>query len=82
MSFGRHHGGAGISLQPIERTTPEQIPTLQHVEDPRPELDDFTEGLLPLDRPYWRRFILKDCNLWEGLTLEQGKSVRSKVKPR
>ena len=28
------------------------------------------------------RFILKDCSLWEGRTLEQGKSVRRKEQQR
>jgi len=25
--------------------------------------------------PHWIRFVLKDCSLWRGSVLEQGKSV-------
>jgi len=32
--------------------------------------------LQPVESPCWSRFILKDCSLWEGPALEQGKGAR------
>lgn len=42
VSFGRDYDGFGISLELMERITPEQIFTLQHVEDPNTEQVDIS----------------------------------------
>jgi len=47
-----------------------------HGEDPT--LERFADRVCdPVGHPRWSSLFLKDCIPWEGLTLEQGKSVRS-----
>lgn len=48
---GGDDGGAGIFLQPVDRTMVEQISILQPVEDPMPELLDTSR---------------KICDLWKA----------------
>jgi len=36
----------------------------------------FLEELRPMDSPHWSRSSLKDCGLWRGSGLEQGKTGR------
>lgn len=69
--------GADIPLQTKERTTPEQISTLQPLKGPL--WSRLPKGTaVHAEDPYWSRLIPKDCSLWEGPTLKQGESVRKK----
>lgn len=62
----RDHGGAGISLQLVERTMPDQMSTLQPVENLMLEQMDMPEGIVAHTEPM----------------LEQGKNMRRKDKQR
>jgi len=56
------HGEGGVSLKPTERTTLEQIPTAQSMEEPTPEQGTyFLKELPPAESPHWSRFSL--CEL-------------------
>lgn len=63
----------GISLQPVERTTPEQISTLQAMEDSTLEEVDISERIVLCDEdPHWTKekggksgqeeLLRTDCN--------------------
>ncbi|KAM6046163.1 LOW QUALITY PROTEIN: MORN repeat-containing protein 1 [Theristicus caerulescens] len=66
-SFGRNHGGAGVSVQLMKRTTAEQIFTLQSVKDPTPG-EYFLKELQHMESP-----CRSTCGLeiWAGIRNHQ-----------
>lgn len=74
------HCGAGISLQPMKRTTPGQISTPQPMEHPT----NLSRWILPEGTeacgrdPCWSSFFLKDCSLGRSPQWSKGKVWRGK----
>ncbi|KAM6191798.1 LOW QUALITY PROTEIN: MORN repeat-containing protein 1 [Sarcoramphus papa] len=79
--FGRNHGGAGVSVQPM-KTTAEQIFTLQPMEAPTPEQVNFPEGTAAHGKPTQEQVLLTGTVACGGAMLEQGKNVRRKEQQR
>ena len=78
----RHHGGAGISLQPLERDMLEQISTMQHCRGLHARAGGyFLKDLWPMESPGWSRFSPEGLQPMEGLAVERG-SLRKKEQQR
>jgi len=53
------------------KPTLEQGPARTHGERGAHAGGGFLAGLVtPMEEPYWNSLFLKDCTLWEGLTLK------------
>ncbi|KAM9270219.1 LOW QUALITY PROTEIN: MORN repeat-containing protein 1 [Morus bassanus] len=75
--FGRNRGGAGVSVQPIKRTTVEQIFTLQPMEDPTPG-GYFLKELQHVESPRRSTFPDRNGGSWRTYTGAGEKSVNSR----
>lgn len=85
VSFGRDHNGVGISLENFSSQRGSYQSRYSHCSMWSILVQGrliFPAVLLPVERPCWRRFILKDTSPWYGLMQEQGKSIKRKVQSR